>query len=49
MAAQSKFLEDVLVQHPCKSPVIVLLDLDIDTLRCLVDYMYHGKVRNHNQ
>ncbi|XP_003744481.1 longitudinals lacking protein, isoforms H/M/V [Galendromus occidentalis] len=44
IASQSKFFEEVLLNNPCKHPVIVMLDMDIETLKCLVDYMYHGKV-----
>lgn len=44
VASQSKFFEEVLVNNPCKHPVIVMLDMDYETLKCLVEYMYHGKV-----
>ena len=44
VASQSKFFEEVLVSNPCKHPVIVMLDMDFETLKCLVEYMYHGKV-----
>jgi len=44
LSACSPYFKKILRDNPCRHPVLILNDMDLEVLEALVTYMYHGTV-----
>ncbi|CAM1322076.1 mamo (predicted) [Pycnogonum litorale] len=44
LSACSPFFEEILIENPCKHPVVILRDVKLLDLKAIIEFMYRGEV-----
>ena len=44
LSACSPYFKRILKDNPCRHPVLILNDMEVEVLEALMTYMYHGTV-----
>merc|ERR1719187_810726 len=44
LSASSPYFRKILKDNPCRHPVLILNDIQVDILEAIMTYMYHGTV-----